>query len=448
MTRSSPPSHARRDSVNRRQFAATAASLLSVTQSRSLAVSSAAAAKPVIAMIGCGGRAKSLVDGFRHAAHIAWVCDPDQKRLGVMQESSGAKGTPDLRRVLDDKSVDAVVIATPDHWHAPASIMACKAGKHVYVEKPCSHNMREGRMLIDAARKHQVVVQHGTQSRSSPLIVRAIELLREGVIGDVLMAKAWNIQRRRNIGHAVPTPAPATLDYDTWVGPAQWLPHQANRLHYDWHWWHNFGTGDIGNDGTHELDIARWGLGVTGQPAHVTSLGGKYYFDDDQQFPDTATCAFEWPGQDRVGERRQLIFEMRIWSKNYPHNVDNGVEFYGTKGLLFVSKRGKLQMWDDSNKPVPIKDLQPDAQLPGNHQIDFLQAITHGRAPAAGIDIAHDSTSLVHLANIALRVKRPLTLKTDAESILDDDEANRMLGRVYREDGHWSVPVTRSATGD
>ncbi|MDZ4852212.1 MAG: Gfo/Idh/MocA family oxidoreductase [Pirellulaceae bacterium] len=428
--------------LNRRQFATASASMLALTQSQLNPLSAAvAASRPVIGMIGCGGRSKNLLEGFRKAAEIAWVCDPDQERLDRMQKLSNAPHqTSDLRRVLEDTSVNAVVIATPDHWHAPAAILACDAGKHVYVEKPCSHNVREGRMLIEAARRNNVVVQHGTQSRSNPLIVRAIELLREGAIGDVLMAKAWNVQRRKSIGHEQPTPSPTTLDYDTWVGPAMWLPYQENRLHYNWHWWHNFGTGDLGNDGTHELDIARWGLGVEGLPTSVNAMGGKYNFDDDQEFPDTATCSFEWPGDGGVGSRKQLLFEMRLWSTSYPHNCDTGIEFYGTEGLLFVSKRGKLQMWNASNQSVLIDDLAPKATLPSSHQVDFLEAISEGRPPSADIEIGHASASLAHLANISVRVQRSLKLNPNTETILDDKLANELLGRPYRKDGHWSIP--------
>jgi predicted dehydrogenase len=397
--------------------------------------------RPVIGFVGCGGRSQSLLDKFASGAHIAWACDPDQERAKRFQQKSGAKHvTGDLRRVLDDKSVQAVVVATPDHWHAPAAIMACNAGKHVYVEKPCSHNFREGQLLVEAARRNKVVVQHGTQSRSSPLIAGAIQILREGTIGEVLMAKAWNIQRRRNIGHAQPSDPPATVDYDAWVGPAEFMPFQSNRFHYDWHWWYNFGTGDIGNDGAHEMDMARWGLGVEGLPSTASALGGKYYFDDDQQFPDTATCAFEWPGDGAVGQRKQLIFEMRIWSKNYPYNCDTGVEFYGTKGMLFVSKRGKLQMWDDSNRPVEDPAPKESPVLPRHHQADFLQAIAESRNPAADIAIGHDSVSLIHLANIAVRTGRSLQLDTANETIIDDAEASALLSRSYRDGGHWAVP--------
>ncbi len=398
-------------------------------------------ARPVVGFIACGGRAQGLLGGFAEDATVAWACDPDANRAKLFAEKSGAAhATSDLREVLDDESVDAVVIATPDHWHAPAAIMACNAGKHVYVEKPCSHNLKEGRLLVEAAKRNNVVVQHGTQSRNDPRIAGAIQMLREGLIGDVLMAKAWNVQRRRNIGHSQPSDPPAGLDYDTWVGPAEFVPFQDNRFHYDWHWWHNFGTGDIGNDGTHEIDIARWGLGVTGLPSIVTAVGGKYYFDDDQEFPDTATCTFEWPGDGSVGQRKQMIFEMRIWSTSYPHNCDCGIEFYGTKGMLFVSKRGKLQVWDESNKPVSDPAPRERPELPRNHQVDFLQAISEGRSPAADATTAHDSTSLVHLANTAVRVGRSLRVDVAGESVIGDDEANTLLGRRYRTGGHWAVP--------
>lgn len=399
--------------------------------------------RPRVGFIGCGGRSKSLAKAFGEHATAGWACDPDSRRAGEFQQTFAAdQVTGDLRRVLDDQSVDAVVVATPDHWHAPAAILACEAGKHVYVEKPCSHNFREGQLLVQAARSNGVVVQHGTQSRTNPLIAGAIQLLREGVIGDVLVSKAWNIQRRRNIGHATPSPPPSHVDYDTWVGPAEFLPFQSNRFHYDWHWWYNFGTGDIGNDGTHEIDIARWGLGVSGLPATASAIGGKFWFDDDQQFPDSATCVFQWPDAGPTGGQKQLIFEMRIWSKNYPHNVDTGIEFYGTQGMLFVSKRGKLTIWNDSNQRIPTPTPTPDntPELAESHQVDFLQAITTGRAPAAGIAIGHDSCSLVHLANISVRTGRSLAVDPELQSIRDDSEASGMLRRTYRADGHWAVP--------
>ena len=394
-----------------------------------------------VAVLGCGSRGSGLLKTFRQLADVAYVCDPDESRREQAQERSGAKAAvSDLRRVLDDSAVDAVVIATPDHWHAPAAIMACEAGKHVYVEKPCSHNYRESRLLLDVARRKNVVVQHGTQSRSNELIAGAVEMLREGLIGDVLVAKAWNVQPRGNIGHMTPSDPPPGVDYDAWVGPAEFLPYQENRFHYNWHWWYNFGTGDIGNDGTHEIDYARWGLGVEGLPSTVTGLGGKYFHDDNQEYPDTTTSAFEWPGDGAVGNRRQLIFEMRLWSTNYPYNCDSGAEFYGTEGRLFVSKRGKLEVYGQRNRRIEDAKPTEPVQLAGNHQEDFLAAIRDGRRPRADIAVGHDSVALVHLANIATRLGRSLQVDVAAEAIVGDEEATRLLSRNYREGGHWAIP--------
>ena len=394
-----------------------------------------------VGVIGCGSQGTRLAGVFAELGDVAYVCDPDEGRCRAAQQKTGAKhAVSDLRRLLDDKSVDAVVVATPDHWHAPAAILACQAGKHVYVEKPQSHNFRENRLLLDAARRNKVVVQHGTNQRSRPLIAGAVQMLREGMIGEVLAAKAWNIQRRVNIGHEQPSDPPAGLDYDLWVGPAEYVPFQKNRFHYNWRWCYNFGTGDIGNDGAHEIDYARWGLGVEGLPTTVTGLGGKYFHDDDQQFPDTATCVFEWPGDGNVGSRRQLIFEMRLWDTCYPHNVDSGAEFYGAEGKMFVSKRGKLAVYGKRNRRIEdAKPNEPPA-LAGNHYEDFLDAIRSGRKPRADVQIGYDSVALIHLANIAVRLGRSLQVDATQERIVDDDEANRLLSRTYREEGHWAIP--------
>ena len=394
-----------------------------------------------IGIIGCGGQGSNLLKTFRRIADVAYVCDTDASRRRKAKELSGAQhAVGDLRRVLDDTSVDAVVVATPDHWHAPAAIMACDAGKHVYVEKPCSHNYVEGKLLLEAARRNNVVVQHGTQSRSNEMIANAVQMLREGVIGDVLVAKAWNVQTRPNIGHMTPSVPPAGVDYDTWVGPAEFMPYQENRFHYNWHWWHNFGTGDIGNDGTHEIDYARWGLGVEGLPTTVMGLGGKYFHDDDQQYPDTSTCAFEWPGDGKAGKRRQLIFEMRLWSTNYPYNCDSGAEFYGTEGRLFMSKRGKLEVYASRNQRIEDAKPKEPVQISGDHRDDFIESIRSGRRPRADIAIGHDSASLVHLANMATRLGRSLHVDIEQETIQGDDEATKLLSRNYRADGHWAIP--------
>ena len=426
--------------MSRRQLlaAATAGTVATVAPASGRAAASDSLA---VALIGCGSQGRNVARAMAQVpgVRIATVCDPDESRLGKLREELGADGgVTDLRRILDDRSIDAVIVATPDHWHAPASILACDAGKHVYVEKPCSHNLREAMLLLEAARRTGMTVQHGTQSRSNPLVASAISLLREGAVGDLLVAKAWNVQRRKNIGHQRPSTPPPGVDYDLWVGPAPMVPFQENRFHYDWRWWHAFGCGDVGNDGTHELDCARWGLGIDTFPTRIAGLGGKYAFDDDQQFPDTAALVYEYPGDGGVGQRRQLMFEMRLWSGTYPHNCDSGVEFHGTDGMLFVSKRGKLELLDGRNKRV---EIPPRAEpiLSGSHQADFVAAIREGRRPRADIEEAVRSVALVHLGNIAVRLERSIRFDPASGSILGDDQADALLTRDYR-GGHWAVP--------
>jgi predicted dehydrogenase len=405
----------------------------------------AAAAETItLGAIGCGGQGTSLIKKFAalDGVEIAYVCDPDEARAGAAAEAVGkvAGKTPrvvtDLRRVLDDRSVDAVTVATPDHWHAPATILACDAGKHVYVEKPCAHNFREGRLMVEAARRTKRIVQHGTQSRTNPVVLRAIRLLREGAIGEVLVARAFNVQLRRSIGHATPSNPPRGFDYDLWVGPAPLVPFQANRHHYSWHWWYDFGTGDMGNDGVHELDIARWGLGADDHPSTVAAIGGKYYFDDDQQFPDTQTVVFEYPGSTPSGRPRQLVFEMRIWSPYQPEGEENGNIFYGTEGWMLLCKKGLVKLYNRNGKPRPVTGELPESR---GHQADFVAAVRDGRAPAAEIGIGFRSAALCHLGNIATRLGRTIHFDPATERVVGDDEANRLLGRSYRP-GHWAVP--------
>jgi predicted dehydrogenase len=266
----------------------------------------------------------------------------------------------------------------------------------------------------------------------------AVARLRDGLIGDVLVARAWNVQLRPSIGHAQPAPPPENLNYDLWVGPSEFVPFQPNRLHYNWHWWHSFGTGDIGNDGAHEIDLARWGLGVDTLPAKIAAIGGKYFHDDDQEFPDTATCVFEYPGGGAAGVRRQLIFEMRLWSTNYPHNCDTGVEFIGSEGRMMISKRGKLEILGPRNKLISQERFEPAKNM--EHMDNFLDAIRNDATPTATMEEAHRSVALIHLANIALRTGRAIEFDPASEQIVGDDEASRLLGREYRRGGHWAIP--------
>jgi predicted dehydrogenase len=403
-----------------------------------------AAERVRIGVIGCGNQGSNHIRSLAglSEAEIAYVADVDQERLLRAESASGgAKGVGDFRRVLDDATVDAVTIATPDHWHVPVALLALEAGKHVYVEKPCSHNVREGQLLVAATRRHNKVVAQGTQSRSSPAMRQAMQLLREGVIGDVLIAKCWNWQMRGDIGRMQPSDVPSGVDYDTWVGPAEWIPFQANRFHYNWHWWYNFGCGDLGNDGIHEFDYALWGLGVESHPSLISATGGKYFFDDDQEFPDTMQVTFEYPGDEQVGKRRMLIYEQRLWSTTYPYDVDSGAEYIGTKGKMFVSKRGKFEVRGERNRPLDVKlNGVPKGEVAQNMQ-NWIECIRSGGVPYANVDIAHRTATAAHLGNIATRLQRTLRFDPEKECILGDDEAQSFLSRRYRDGGHWGVPV-------
>ena len=430
---------------NRRTFLQLSAASLAATSFSGTARADASG-KLRVGLIGCGGRGMYLQGVFNEVddVEVTYVCDADRGRLATAaRQVSGGSARPvkDMRTILDDKNVDAVIVATPDHWHSPAAILACQAGKHVYVEKPCSHNLREGRMLVEAARENKCVVQHGTQVRSTSTMIEAIEMLKDGVIGTVMVSKAWNIQRRGNIGHQSPGDAPESLDYDLWVGPAAMIPYQQNRVQGGWHWWYHFGTGDMGNDGVHDIDYARWGLGVTTHPSRVAAMGGKFFFDDDQQFPDTQQVTFEYPGDGTVGQKRMLIYEQRLWSTNYPYNVDSGVEFYGTEGQMFLSRRGKVQILGERNKKIAENLPRVEQDAPA-HVRDFVDAVRQGRASNAEIGIGHLTSSLCHLGNVATRLGRGFSLDPVSEQVIDDEEANKLMGRRCRE--HWGTPRSHS----
>jgi predicted dehydrogenase len=391
-----------------------------------------------VGVIGSGNQGKRHQESLSQLKSVetAYVCDIDPGRLAEGEARTGAKAVGDLRTMLDDPSVDGVIIALPDHWHVPAALLALEAGKHVYVEKPVSYNFAEGQMLVAALAKSDRVFQHGTQSRSCPGIQQAIGLLREGIIGDVLIARCWNWQRRDDIGKHQPSQPPEGVDYDTWVGPAEWMPYQSNRFHYDWHWWFNFGSGGMGNDGVHELDYALWGLGVETHPATISGVGGIYHFKDDRQWPDTMQVSLEYPGD----PTKLLIYEQRLWSKSYPFNVDAGAEYFGTKGRMFLSKRGKFEVRDDSNARVDIKLDGSVAADVGDNEQNWIDCIQSGSKPNAPIEVAHRTAAAIHLGNISTRLGRTLRFDPATEQILGDEQATAMLSRKYRAGGHWSVP--------
>ena len=399
--------------------------------------------KLVLGVIGPGGMGMNHLRNLLtyKDVEVAYVCDADENRANqaasAVEKSSGKRpqAVKDMRRVLEDKAVDAVFIATPDHWHAPASILAVDAGKHVYVEKPVSHNIREGRLLVDAARRNKRVVQIGTQSRSAEHVKRAMELLHNGAIGDVLVAKTWNSQLRSNIGKAKPSEPPAHLDYDLWIGPAPMLPYQSNLLHSSWRWFLPFGAGDAGNDGVHDLDLARWGLGVNVHPNTISGLGGKYFFDDDQQFPDTQYVVFEY---ENGAKRKQLIYEHRIWSPYVQEGHENGNAFYGTKGMMIFGKGAGWQLFGPRNKLIEEMKGKIDLSL---HHRNFFDAVRNDKpaSTVADAETGHLSAALAHLANIATRLGRTLKFDPVKEQFPDDAEANKLVRRIYR-DGHWAVP--------
>jgi predicted dehydrogenase len=412
----------------------------------SLAATSQAAKGPndkiVVGLIGCGGRGTHDAGLFQKTPNVdlAYVCDVDESRRGSVAKSLGvpSKGiVSDLRRILDDKSVDAVIVATPDHWHSPASILACDAGKHVYVEKPISHNIRESRLLVDAAARNKTLVQHGTQSRSTSMMIEAVQQLRDGLIGDVLVARCWNVQRRGALPPGQDTDPPSGFDYDNWVGPATMIPYRTNRVHNRWTMWYHFGAGDMGNDGVHDIDYTRWGLGVNTHPVKVSALGGKYVIDDETEFPDTQQVTFEYAPDDQSKHRKLLIYEQRLWSSNYPHNCDSGAEFMGTKGQMFLSRRGKIEVQNDRNAKVELT-IKPKGQDDAAHVLNLCESIRGNAKLNADALTGHLSTALCHLGNIATRLGRSLTFDPAKEQIVGDDQANALVRREYRE--HWGTP--------
>jgi predicted dehydrogenase len=391
-----------------------------------------------VAIIGVRGRGRALGGVFAKLsdASIEYLVDVDERVIGAaadVVERAGKKrpkAERDMRRVFENKEIDAVVIATPDHWHTPAAILACDAGKDVYLEKPCSHNLREGKLLIDAVRRNKRVVQHGTQARSREITRQAIDYVHSGKIGKVVMAKAWDVQKRDDIGHKPDGPVPAGVDFDTWIGPAPALPFNENRFHYTWHWHWNFGTGDAGNDGAHQIDMARWALGVE-LPTEVSGSGAKLFFDDDQQTPDTITATFRYPG-------KMLLFEMRIWNPYAMEGVENGVAVYGGDGLVQIGKWDRqwgYKVFDSRGKLVTHEQGQGEDEA---HIRNFVDCVRSRKAPNAEIEIGFRSVAHCHLANIVARTGRTARYDAAANTVTDDPAAAKLVGRTYRD--HWGRP--------
>lgn len=359
---------------------------------------------------------------------IAYVCDVDDRRIQkAMNAIAGRPTKParmpqsvkDFRKILDDKSVDAITIAAPNHWHAPAAILACQAGKNVYVEKPGSHNIQESEWLVAAARKHNRIVQMGNQRRSWPAIQEAIEKLRAGEIGTVRSARTWYNNKRGTIGTGKPASVPTELDYAMWQGPAPVKAYKDNLIHYNWHWHWHYGGGELANNGIHALDLARWGLGVD-CPKRVTCGGGRYHFADDQETPDTALATFDFG--DKVA-----LWDCSSCSQRSAEHLAF-VTFYGDKGSLALAGGGSYKIFDLAGKEIGKGTSEGGDR---SHFVNFFDCIRSSKRPNSDIEEGQKSTLLCHLGNIAYRTGRTLTLDPKTRTILDDKEATAMRGREY-----------------
>lgn len=414
----------------RRDFVKAAGTLvLAVSTSTSAEASEKGISSGAIrhAVIGPGGMGRNhvrIIDSFDGCEVVA-VCDVDPERiaLGLREHSNPdqVQAVNDYRILLADPTIHSISIATPDHWHAPMALAALVAGKHVYVEKPCCHNIREGALLMAAAKRLNLCVQHGTQQRNEPGIRKAIQFLHDGGIGKVRTAKAINHQFRGPIGRAPVSEPPAEVDYDKWLGPAPKQPFTRNRWHYNWHWTWDFGTGDMGNDGVHQLDVARWGLNV-GLPKAISASGGQLFYDDDHETPDTQNVTFEY-------DDCYLQFEMRLWTNYKLAGHDNGVFFYGDKGTLEISRFGTYLTLIGEER----KQLSEGLNLATNMR-NFMDCVKVSDPSGLNAPIAEGAPSamLVHLGNIATRLGRRLHFNPSTYRFIEDDEANRLVTREYR----------------
>ncbi|MFO0880050.1 MAG: Gfo/Idh/MocA family oxidoreductase [Gemmataceae bacterium] len=410
--------------LDRRHFLSATSAMLLPTLAYTRAADSPGE-KVVMAVLGVRGRGQGLIRGFAgfDDVEIAYLCDPDLNVIPDARKCLPAshkrepKVVQDMRRAFDDPAVNAVAIAAPDHWHALATIWALQAGKHVYVEKPVSHNLIEGRRMVQAARKYNKVVQVGTQRRSAEFIKEAAAFVRSGKLGKIPFARTWIAGDRKTIGKKPDGKAPDQVDYNLWLGPAPLHAFNPNRFHYNWHWFWDYGTGELGNNGIHGLDVARLLLGLDA-PVRITSGGGKYFYDDDQQTPDTQIATFDFP-------TCSLVWEHRIWAKTGVRDKGFGIELVGQNGTLVIDDKG----WHVHNG-IEAGGKPTGYERP--HLRNFIDCIKSGKRPNADIEIGHHSTRLCHLGNIAYRLGRTLKFDPTTETIPGDADANALLGRTYR----------------
>jgi len=398
------------------------------------------------AVLGVNGRGKNHIKSLmaQDDVQVTVLCDPDMNLLKERQKqfketyNEDVALVQDLRNVMDDKDIDVVSIASPNHWHALTTIWACQAGKDVYVEKPGSHNIWEGRKMVEAANKYDRIVQHGVQLRSSPAVNEAIGLLRDGYIGEVYMARGLVFRWRDDIGKQGTSPVPEGLDYDLWTGPAPKQPFTRDLVHYNWHWHWDYGNGDVGNQGIHETDLCMWGLDV-GLPSKITSMGGKFLWDDAKEVPEVLTSVYKYPDEGKI-----IQFEVRPWCTNSEQGVTVGNIFYGEKGILVVDGYDKYQTYMGRDRTPGQSGEDGGESATGvdrgaggtdGHFANFIEAVRkHDKSILNGpIETAHLASGLAHLGNIAYRLDRVLTFDPDSETFVNDPEADTMLSRNYRE---------------
>jgi predicted dehydrogenase len=400
--------------------------------------------------MGAGGRALALIQSFaaNPQAEIVAIADVDSNRMPMGQETAAKlqgkkpRSESDFRRLIDDPTIDALVVGTPDHWHAIPTILACQAGKDVYVEKPDGHNMVEGQRMVAAMRKHRRIVQMGSQHRSNPRLQTAIEWVRSGALGRSVVAKAWESTKQGPIGFPKDSEAPAGVDYDMWIGPAPKRPFNVNRFHGRWRWFFDFGTGDLGNDGVHRLDMAvallnaacaTQGDPPVGLPTSVSAHGGKWYFDDAQEFPDTLQVNYEFA----AGRATKLLtYEMRIWAPYSYLNEGEGAAIFGDKAYLVIGNT-RWVAYEKGGRVVASGEGD-SSEVP--HVQNFLECVKSRARPYCDLEtIGHPASVLCHAGNIAARVGRRLNLDAATETFVDDPVANALRTRSeYR--SPWMLP--------
>ncbi|MEQ6119171.1 Gfo/Idh/MocA family oxidoreductase [Reichenbachiella sp. MALMAid0571] len=395
-----------------------------------------------VSMMGVNSRGKALAQNFaqQHNCDVIHVCDVDSRAIVNCLEAIKDRQTitaesfVDFRKSLESKDVDAMVIAAPDHWHAPASLLALEAGKHVYVEKPCSHNPKEGEILVEAAKKYGKVVQMGNQRRSWPNVVEGINALKSGEIGRVYFGKGWYSNNRQSIGIGKNTAAPDWLNWDLWQGPAPRKDFKDNLIHYNWHWHWHWGTGEALNNGTHMIDLLRWGMEVD-YPSKVSSNGGRFRYQDDWETPDTQVINLDFD------KGVSMSWEGRSCNGKPIEGSAVGVVFYGENGSMLIPGGNSYTIFDLKGKVVKeVKDdikidprnaTNPAEQLDALHIQNMLDGIYNGKSLNSDVDSGHKSTLLVQLGNISQRVGRSLNIDSKNGHILQDKDAQKYWSRAY-----------------